>query len=199
MGYSNNQITCRGCGAPLDISDRECKFCGGPVNITSIQSVYDMAMPQINKYANSYRKELAQDPDNPETNKAIAFCYLKLKLYDKALPFFEKAVEDNFDDADLYLYTAVCMLKGKRPFMHQKKTIDRAIEYANSACMVENKGIFHYFLAYLKYDYYAMKGLRLNPDYSAELSFAKQIGISETDLIILFETLGTQRPVGNGF
>lgn len=197
MAYSVNEITCRGCGAPLDISDTECKYCHGPVHITSIQSVYHMDAPQLNKYANSYRKELAQEPDNPEANKSVAFCYLKLKLYDKALPFFEKAVQDNFDDADLYLYTAACMLKGKRPFLQQKKTVDKAITYVNSGCMIEDKGIYHYFLAYLKYDYYQMKHLRTNPDYEEELAAAKQIGLSESDADVLFEILGTDRP--NGF
>ncbi|MBO5030575.1 MAG: hypothetical protein J6D08_01610 [Lachnospiraceae bacterium] len=196
MAYSVNEMTCRGCGAPLDISDTVCKYCHGPVHITTIQSVYTMAVPQLNKYANSYRKELVQDPDNAEANKAAAFCYLKLKLYDKALPFFEKAVQDNFDDADLYLYTAVCLLKGKRPFLHQKKVIDMAIEYGNSACMIENKGIYHYFLAYLKYDYYQMKGLKVSPDYREELSGARQAGLSQTDVAALFELLGTNRPDG---
>lgn len=197
MSYEMNEITCRGCGAPLAIGDKECKYCHGPVNITSIQSVYDMPAPMLNKYANSYRKELANDPDNQETNKSIAFCYLKLKLYDKALPFFEKAAEENFDDSDLFLYTAVCMLKGKRPFLHQKKTIDAAIEYVNSACMIEDKGIYHYFAAYLKYDYYKMKGLRTSPDYSEELMLANQTGLPHNDVNILFEILGTDRP--NGF
>lgn len=196
MGYSVNEITCRGCGAPLDIRDTVCKYCHGPVHITSIQSVYAMTAPQLNKYANSYQKELVQNPDNPEANQSAAFCYLKLKLYDKALPFFEKAVQDNFDNADLYLYTAVCLLKGKRPFLHQKKEIDMAIEYVNSACMIEDKGIYHYFLAYLKYDYYQMKGLKISPDYRTELMAAKQIGLSQTDASVLFEVLGTNRPDG---
>lgn len=121
MAYETKELLCRGCGAPLSVGDQVCKFCHGPVNITSIQSVYDMPGPQVNQYANSYRKELAQEPGHTEANKSLAICYMKLKLYDKARPLFEKAIEDYFDDADLYLYTAICMLNRKDRFCSRKR------------------------------------------------------------------------------
>ena len=53
-----------------------------------------MPMPEVNKFAGAYKKALAENPDNQELNNSVAMCYLKLKLDDKALPAFEKAMED---------------------------------------------------------------------------------------------------------
>ena len=156
-----------------------------------------MPMPDINKYASTYKKALEKDPENLELNKSIAMCYLKLKLYDKAQPAFGKAIEDNFDDADMYLYAAVCLLKGKRPFMVTRQIVDQAIEYLNAALMIEQKGIYYYLRAYLKYDHYEMKRLRTMPTFMQDWQQANASGVSEMDKQQLFEILGVQRP--NGF
>ena len=36
-------------------------------------------------------------------------------------------------------------------------SIEKAIEYATSASMIENRGIYNYFISYLKYDFYFQK------------------------------------------
>lgn len=59
-------------------------------------------------------------------------CYLKLKMYDKALGAFEKAIEDNFDDSEIYFYAAICLLNGKKAFLNQRPTIDKILEYLNA-------------------------------------------------------------------
>ena len=56
-------------------------------------------MPQISKYANSYRKDLVENPNNTELNTSLAFCYLKLKMYDEAYAAFSKAIVNNFDNS----------------------------------------------------------------------------------------------------
>lgn len=65
---------------------------------------------------------------------------MKLKLFDKAEKTFQKAMEDNFDGADLYFYVAICLLNGKRPYMVSRQRFDKAIEYLNAALMIEDKG-----------------------------------------------------------
>lgn len=50
-------------------------------------------------------------------------CYLKLKLFDKALSAYEKAIEDNFDNSEIYFYAAICLLKGQKAFLVQRPTI----------------------------------------------------------------------------
>lgn len=59
---------------------------------------------------------MADHPDDGILNTSLAFCYLKLKLYDNAISCFEKALEDNFEDSEICFYAAVALLKGKRHF-----------------------------------------------------------------------------------
>lgn len=189
-------LKCRGCGAPLTMSDTVCKYCGGPVTISTFNSVNNMALPLVNQYTNSYKKDLQNDPNDMRANKAIAYCYLKLRLYDKALEYFEKSVLDNFDDSEVYFYAAISLLKGKKAFYQQKETIDKSIEYTNAAIRIQPLGIYYYFLTYLKFDYYKRKCLNTNPPYTEILNKAKQIGISEYDINQLYKTLDVDRPNG---
>ena len=118
MSYKTERLTCPGCGFPISVGMKECPA-GHPINISTFNSVYDMPMPLVNKYANTYRKDLAEDPDDKELNNSIGICYLKLKLYDKALEAFEKAMEDNFDNSETFFYAAICLLQGKKAFLPQ--------------------------------------------------------------------------------
>jgi tetratricopeptide (TPR) repeat protein len=188
------ELTCPGCGARVTTSQTECEWCHAPVIISTFNSVYSMSMPEVNKYAGTYRKALAENPDNIELNNSIAMCYLKLKLYDKALPAFESAMEDNFDNSETFFYAAVCLLKGKKAFVQQRPTIDKIIEYINAATMIEPRGIYYYFLAYVKYDYFARKHLNVPPNYKEVLSQANQLGYSPLDVEQLFAILGVEKP-----
>ena len=187
-------IRCPSCTAPIDTSKSVCEFCGNKVMITSFSSVANMPMPELGKHVNSYREALAQDPDNKDLNISAGMCFLKLKLYDQALAAFEKAMPMNFDNSEVFFYAAVCLLEGKMPFLHLRPTIDRVLSYVNSALSIETRGIYYYFLSYVKYDYFKRKFLITNPDYAALLNQANAFGVSETDKEILFSLLGTQRP-----
>lgn len=190
--------TCRGCGAPLSIGAKVCDYCQGPVTISTFNSVNSMPLPMINKYAMSYSRDLAGNPNDKQSNTAVAYCYLKLKMYDKALSYFEKAVEDNFDDSEVYFYAAVCCLKGTKAFLHQRPTINKIEEFLNAATMIEPKGIYYYFWAYIKYDYYERKFLNTNPNYRSMLATAASYGISEYDKNQLFSILNVEKPAQLG-
>ena len=123
------EMACPGCGARVTTSQTVCDFCHKPITISTFNSVYSMPMPEVNKYAGAYRKALADYPDDQQLNTSIAMCYLKLKLYDKALEAFEKAMEDNFDNSETFFYAAVCLLKGKKAFVQQRPTINKIEEY----------------------------------------------------------------------
>ncbi len=196
MEHKVIRLKCPGCGAAVSLEQRECEYCQQPLVISTFQSVGDMPLLQVNKYAGAYRAALAENPENIVLNKSAAFCYLKLKLYDRAQSAFDRAIEENFDDADLYFYAAICLLKGKRPFLAPRKTLDQAVSYLEAALMIEPKGIYHYFSAYLKYDYYELKHLRIEPGYGRELQSARGLGVTESDKQQLFALLGVQRPVG---
>lgn len=188
------EINCPGCGARVTTGQSECEWCHQPIVISTFNSVYSMPMPQVNKYAGAYRKALAENPDNTELNNSIAMCYLKLKLYDKALPAFELAMEDNFDNSETFFYAAVCLLKGKKAFLAQRADIDKAIEYINAALMIEPRGIYYYFLSYIKYDYFERKYLNTSPNYQECFQMSCEMGTSEFDKEMLFNILGVARP-----
>lgn len=188
------EINCPGCGARVTTGQSECEWCHQPIVISTFNSVYSMPMPQVNKYAGAYSKALAENPDNTELNNSIAMCYLKLKLYDKALPAFELAMEDNFDNSETFFYAAVCLLKGKKAFLAQRADIDKAIEYINAALMIEPRGIYYYFLSYIKYDYFERKYLNTSPNYQECFQMSCEMGTSEFDKEMLFNILGVARP-----
>jgi len=189
-----HDITCRSCGAAADIGQSKCRYCKQPVIISTFTSVYSMPMPMVNQYAATYREALQAEPEANDLNNAIAFCFLKLKLYDKALAAFEKAMEDNFDNPETYFYAAICLLGGKKAFLSQRPEIDRIEEYINAALMIEPRGIFHYLLAYIKYDYFSRKYFKTSPTYQEALENANRVGVSPFDIEQLYGVLGVERP-----
>lgn len=194
MAHQVIEMSCPCCGGRVNTGDKECKFCGGAIIISTFNSVVSMAMPQLNKYVGTYKKALEDNPDNAELNFSIASCYLKLKLYDKALSAYEKAIEDNFDNSETYFYAAVCLLKGQKAFLAQRPTIDKIEEYLNAALMIEPKGVYYYFWAYIKYDYYNRKFFNTTPKYQDVLQMAVESGLSEYDTEQLFSILSVPQP-----
>lgn len=194
MAHEVIELNCPGCGARVSTGQTECEWCHKPIIISTFNSVYSMPMPEVNKYAGAYRKALVENPDNTDLNKSIAMCYLKLKLYDKALLAFERAMEDNFDNSETFFYAAICLLQGKKAFLAPRSSIDKIEEYINAALMIEPKGIYYYFHAYIKYDYFQRKSYKTQPTFQELLTEADQAGVSEYDKEQLFAILGVARP-----
>ena len=188
------ELECPGCGRPLTTDVKECPACHRPVVITSFNSVYSMTAEDVNKYASTFQKALQNNPDNKTLNASIAMCYLKLKLYDKALPAFEKAIEDNFDNSESYFYAAVCSLKGGKAFMAQREEIDKIEKYIGAAIMVEPRGVYYLMWAYIKYDYYERKYLKTSPNYKDMLNKAVECGCTQADSEMLFSILDVPCP-----
>lgn len=196
MAYKAERLVCPGCGFPIEPGMKECPA-GHPVSISTFNSVYDMPLPLVNKYANTYKKDLVEAPDDQELNHSLGICYLKLKLYDKALPAFEKAMEDNFDNSETFFYAAICLLKGRKAFLCNRSEIDKIEEYINAAIMIEPRGVYYYFLAYIKFDYFSRKFFKTSPTYQEALAMAQQQCFSPFDAEQLFGILGVEKP--NGF
>ncbi len=194
MSYEVVDLKCQGCGARVTTEQTECMYCHGPVTIRSFNSVSNMSIPEINKYASEYRRALEENPDNTILNNSIAMCYLKLNLYDKAISAFEKAIEDNFDNSQTYFYAAISLLKGQKPYYHMRETIDKAMEYLNAAVQIEPLGIYYFFMAYIKKDYFERKFLNVPPSSMELLMMAKQAGTSPYDITQLFAILKTENP-----
>lgn len=192
-----SQIKCPSCGWPLELGMTECPA-GHPVYITTFRSISDLPLPLLNRYASTYRQNQAAAPFDQGTNKSLAFCYLKLKLYDQALDAFAKAIADNFDDSEVYFYAAIAALKGRKAFVAPRPLIDRALEYLNAALMIESRGIYSYLQAYIKYDYFTRKHLRTVPDYRQCLDQARGRA-TLADIQALFSLLNVEKPEALNF
>ena len=191
------EIKCPNCGATVSTGQKTCEYCNSPVTISTFNSVHAMPMPMVSKYANAYRQMLAEHPEDKTINNSIAMCFLKLKQYDKALASFEKAMADNFDNSETFFYAAVCLLGGKKAFLAQRPMIDKIESNINSALMIEpTKGIYHYFLAYIKYDYFERKFFNTTPTWQEALEAALSVGEAPSphDIEQLYGILGVSRP-----
>jgi tetratricopeptide (TPR) repeat protein len=187
-------IKCPNCNADVSTDQKTCKYCRKPIIISTFNSVYTMPMSEVNKYAGAYRNALIENPDNIELNNSIAICYLKLKIYDKALEAFEKAMEDNFDNSEIFFYAAISLLKGQKAFLAQRPTINKVEEYINAAMMIEPRAIYFYFQAYIKYDYFYRKSFITSPTFQEALAQAQQTGLSPYDVEQLYAILSIVKP-----
>lgn len=183
-------LTCPNCGAPLSKEQKNCEYCHAPVIIEDLNSLDNL---NLNKYIQSYSEILKNDNENQDINFSLAMCYLKLKLYDNAIKHFELSTKDNIGNSKIYFYCAIVLLKGKKPFSTPLADVEKIIEYLNAAILLENKPIYHYFLSYIKYDFYERKFLNIAPDYKEELEKAKS-NITESEINSLFDILGQNVP-----
>jgi hypothetical protein len=60
--------------------------------------------------------------------------------------------------------------------------------------MIEPRGIYHYFLAYIKYDYFERKSLNITPNWKETLQTAIQAGLPYSDITQLAEVLQIKMP-----
>lgn len=194
MGAEIFGLNCPGCGAPQQVTATTCEFCGRPVIITTFTSVESMPLPMLNKYVGSYNTALGQNPSSAPVNKSAAFCYMKLKNYDKAVEKFEKAMEDDFDDSENYFYAAVCLLKGGKPFVCDRPVIDKIEQYLDAAISVSPRGIYYYFRAYVRNDYFERNYLMVRPTYREFLDMAISANVTEGDKAQFWRMLGVDKP-----
>lgn len=192
--YSVIDLRCPSCGANISSKASICDHCGREIIVSSFSSVYALSDQEFTKFTNFYKNQLKQDSKNPNLYYSIALCYLKIKLYNKALINFEKAIDENFDNPDAYYYASICLLRGKKAFLSSITDIRKAEEYINAALMIENKGIYNYLLSYIKFDFYHRKSLNVEPDYIYELNKSKSLFISQKDVQDLFAILGVLLP-----
>lgn len=175
-------LKCPNCNSGVDTSMKECPACDKPIIIRQASQTSAMPMPLVNKYLGTYRALDNQCPNNKEINTAIGICFLKLKMYDKALAAFEKAMPDNFDNAEPFYLAAVSLLQGKKAFLTPRPSIDKIEEYLNAAAMIEMRPIFYYFMAYVKKDYFERKFLNTTPSWKELLGQAEEYGLSSDDV-----------------
>ncbi len=186
-------LNCPGCGQPVDTTQQYCKYCGRQVLVSSFNTVSALNPLELNRHMRTYQKA-DQDGDNQDVAKALGLCQMKLKLFDKAAASFEKASDDNYEDSEVYFFHAAALLKGKKPFVHVREEINKMMELIEAASMIEPRGIYTYFMAYIKFDYFARKYFNISPNWKEELSAAKSIGLANGDVDMFREMTGLELP-----
>lgn len=190
------ELECPGCAAVISTATKICPYCFRPIVISTLNTINGLSSSDLNEQANTYKKAMIRNPDNKDLNMSIAYCYLKLKLYDKAIESFEKVLEGNFEDSEAYYYAAIALLKGKKAFLASREIINKVVEYITVANTIEPRGIYYYFLGYVKLDYFERKFLKNSPSSRQCKSKAINLGLSEYDVCELYELLGVVRPEG---
>lgn len=188
------ELKCPGCGARVQINQKECEYCHSPIIVSSMSDVFSMSLANLGKYTKTYEETLKENPDNAEVFNSLAMCYLKLGFYDKALENFDKAIEQNLNNPETYLYAAVSILAGRKPFLTPRTEIDKIEQYINAALMLEERGLFRYFQAYIKYDYFKRKFFKTSPTWEDCLMQADADGLSPSDVEQLFAILKQDIP-----
>jgi len=187
-------LSCPSCGAPTNTGAKTCPYCSRPIVISTFRSVLEMSLPELNKYSRSYQSALTDHPNDSQLRKSSGFCFLALKLYDKALAAFEDVIQTDFNDSEAYFYAAMCLLNRKKAYLASRPIIDKIEEYINAAIMIEPLGIYYYFYAYIKYDYFARKYFVTSPTYEELLREATDNGLSDYDISQVFLILNVDRP-----
>jgi pentatricopeptide repeat protein len=187
-------LNCPGCKQPVTTDQVKCRFCKRQIIIQRISDIQAMPAAERSDYMNTYKSIAAENPAHKGLNGALAVCYINMKMYDKALDVFNKIMDDNVDNPDLFFNTAVCHLRGKKPFQCQRADIDAAIKYVNGANSLKPNAINHLFLSYIKQDYFERKYLQISPSWRDELEAADSYGANETTVKELSDALNVQLP-----
>ena len=103
-------MKCPSCGASITTQTKQCDYCQSDILVKSFKNLAAMPLPQVNKYMAAYQSASAEHPDNNDVNASVGLCFLRLKKYDLALNYLEKAQADNFEDATPFFYAAVARL-----------------------------------------------------------------------------------------
>lgn len=175
-------LECPGCGYPITMSTRTCPQCGRAIVISSFSKMSGDWGSLAGKLARFNDMKLRNDPDNNELHITKAFCHMKLKLYDKAAAAFETASDNDPLNDELYYYRAVCLTNGKRPFVLNLSAIKSITQLIDAALEIEEKGIYHFFKAYIMYDFYEKKGYNTPSDPRNEMALASSCGIAGGDI-----------------
>lgn len=108
-------------------------------------------------------------------------------------------IENDRNEADAYFWLSVALMHGKRPFLLTIDLVKEIINNLETAIMIYDKSYYHYFLAYIKYDFYTKKYLKVVPTYEEELKKAYDLGINTDEISGLKKILGRKLDLDGEF
>lgn len=119
---------------------------------------------------------------------------IKMKMYDDALSYFKSAMSDPTADPDVFYYAAIAALRGRAASVQQQYVIDSVEKYIKTAITNDPKGIYYYFLAYIKYDFYERRYLRTKPSSKEAFALAIQHGVTRGQIDEMYSLLQVKKP-----
>lgn len=175
------RLLCPGCGAPLDASQTMCPRCGHKVYVTTFTSAYDLSMEALGERAKQYNAEALRDPADAAALFSLGCCQLRMGRYAKAQRSFARAIDLDFDNAEAYLYHAVCLMRGEAGAAIDLYTVDRIMDDIRAGIEVNDIPGLYLLWALVTSECYEKAGL--SSDYSSAqiMTFAEQRGASPAD------------------
>lgn len=195
LSFTAISLTCPSCGALVSLENKKCEYCNSPLIFSEFNSFWGTENVNAQRYLSSYSTSSPTIYENPEVNFSAGMCCLKLRLFDKAFNYFDKAISFNFNNCEAYFYAALSLLDGKKAFLSKRDTIDKIEQNIKAAIAIEPRGIFYYFWAYIKYDYFKRKFLNTTPDYKECLLHSAEKNTLDFDKKMIFDVIGVQRPI----
>lgn len=133
-------------------------------------------------------------PDRGDHFKA-GLRHIELGMHARAIEDFNLAMGFDADNPDIYYLSAVAALNGQKAFLAPLSRIREVERLIQAAIALEERGVFHYFLAYVRYDYYERKSLRPPAPWRLSLSQARRLPLRPDEISSLFKLLSVANPL----
>lgn len=182
--------TCHCCGAAVEASAEVCRYCENPVRISSLRSTASLSAPLLLQYLGNYQT----GSGGQSAQLSIGVIFLRLGQLQKARACFDAAIQSDPVNSEAYFNRAISTLERRKPFLCARPVIDDALRDLDSAFQLEQRPIFKYLSALIKYDYFYRKGFRIDPDFGADGQIALRGGISTDEVQVLANVVNIEVP-----
>ena len=69
-------LECPNCGAPVELSDKQCEYCDSPIFVTEFSELEQLDPDQVTRYIEQYETFNEKNPQNTEGSLSLGLCYL---------------------------------------------------------------------------------------------------------------------------
>lgn len=121
--------------------------------------------------------------------------HIELGMHARAYEDFNLAMNFDAGNPDVYYLSAVAALNGQKAFLAPLSRIREVEGLIQAAIRTTERGVFHYFLAYVRYDYYERKSLRPPASWRLSLAQARRLGVRTDEINSLFSLLSVANPL----
>lgn len=154
----------------------------------------DSLAPIITGNNNTYHA--VESPNSAAARHRVAgLRQLQLGLHPEAAGEFTLARAADPGNPEGYYLGAIAELGGKKAFLAPLRCVRTAERLIHGALGLEDRPEFHYFIAYLRYDYYVRKHLRPPAPWQESYVEAWASGLTQSRIDALFTLLSVEDPL----